>query len=95
MESSFHIQLHELPDLTGFAADAVCADIALNTGSEWIGGLVHPLAPERESAQARLCYATLMTVCEATVRDQVDVFQSELSLETVKLVPENEEIGFR
>lgn len=95
MESSFHIQLFDLQDLTGFAADGICEDIALNVETEWLGGLVHPLAPERETGQERLRYATLMTLSEATVRDQIDVFQSELSLQTVKLVPENEDIGFR
>lgn len=89
------MQLYQLQELSGFVADADCEDIAGNTTLAWMGGLTHPLGPQRDSAQDQLSYATLMTVCEATVHDQVDVFQSELSLEAVKLVPEEEDIGFR
>jgi hypothetical protein len=95
MESSFHIHLNELEQRSAFASSLLSHDVETNTGDDWMGGLVHPSGPQRDSRTAQMIYAAIMTLCEATVHDQLDLFQSQLGKDGIKVISEHDEIGFR
>lgn len=95
MECSFHLHLNDLETRTAFVANLESLNIDTDTGNELLGGLAHPSCPSRDSARAQLAYGAIMTVCEATVHDQFEVFQSNLGKQGIKVIKDYDEIGFR